>query len=66
MQTLTPTLTEVVFHFKCFVQSAITVYYGCAHLYIFQVTCLGAIWKGRNSFLISTKFKTFSKLIDNQ
>ena len=36
MQTLMPTLTEVVFYFKCYVQSALTVCYGCANLYFFK------------------------------
>ena len=34
MQTLMPTLLKVVFNFKCYVQSALAVCYGCAHLYV--------------------------------
>ena len=32
MQILMLILTKVEFHFKCFLQSDLTVYYGCAHL----------------------------------
>ena len=33
MQTSMPTLTKVVFNFKCYVQSVHTVCYDCAHFY---------------------------------